>query len=51
LAAAVVLGASSARAADSFVRNGVNVMPRFRKTGISDADLKAPGACLARSRP
>ncbi len=34
-----------------FVRNGVNVMPPFRKTEISDADLKALGAYLARSRP
>jgi len=34
-----------------FVRNGVNVMPPFRKTEISDADLQALGAYLARSRP
>ncbi|MEJ0034644.1 MAG: cytochrome c [Gammaproteobacteria bacterium] len=34
-----------------FVRTGVNVMPPFRKTEISDADLKALGAYLARPRP
>ena len=34
-----------------FVRNGVNVMPPFRKTEISDTDLQALGAYLARSRP
>ena len=33
-----------------FVRTGVNVMPPFRKTEISDADLKALGAYLARPR-
>jgi mono/diheme cytochrome c family protein len=34
----------------SFVRNGVSVMPFFRKTEISDADLDAIAAYLARKR-
>ena len=33
-----------------FVRHGVTVMPFFRKTEISDADLDAIGAYLARRR-
>lgn len=33
-----------------FVRHGINVMPPFRKTEISDADLKALGAYLSRNR-
>jgi len=33
-----------------FVRHGVTIMPFFRKTEISDADLDAIGAYLARSR-
>ena len=33
-----------------FVRHGVTVMPFFRKTEISDADLDAIGAYLARTR-
>lgn len=31
----------------SFVRSGVSIMPFFRKTEISDADLDALGAYLA----
>ena len=31
------------------VRQGVSVMPQFRKTEISDADLEALAAYLARS--
>lgn len=34
----------------AFVRNGVSIMPPFRKTEISDADLDALGAYLARKR-
>ena len=33
-----------------FVRKGVSVMPFFRKTEISDADLDALGAYLSRKR-
>lgn len=33
-----------------FVRNGVSVMPFFRKTEISDEDLKAISAYLTRPR-
>ncbi len=33
-----------------FVRHGVTIMPFFRKTEISDADLDAIGAYLARKR-
>lgn len=33
-----------------FVRHGVTIMPFFRKTEISDADLDALGAYLARAR-
>jgi (+)-pinoresinol hydroxylase len=33
-----------------FVRKGVSVMPFFRKTEISDADLDALGAYLSRRR-
>jgi mono/diheme cytochrome c family protein len=33
-----------------FVRKGVSVMPFFRKTEISDADLDALAAYLARTR-
>jgi mono/diheme cytochrome c family protein len=31
----------------AFVRNGVNSMPFFRKTEVSDADLKAVGEYLS----
>jgi len=34
----------------TFVRRGVNAMPPFRKTEISDADLKALSAYLTRPR-
>jgi len=34
-----------------YVRNGVSVMPFFRKTEISDEDLKALSAYLARRAP
>ncbi len=34
-----------------FVRNGVSVMPFFRKTEISDEELAAIGAYLSRPRP
>ena len=33
----------------TFVRHGVSIMPFFRKTEISDADLDALGAYLARN--
>jgi mono/diheme cytochrome c family protein len=33
-----------------YVRHGVSIMPFFRKTEISDADLDAIGAYLARQR-
>jgi mono/diheme cytochrome c family protein len=33
-----------------FVRNGINVMPPFRKTEITDAELNALAAYLARSK-
>jgi mono/diheme cytochrome c family protein len=32
------------------VRNGVSVMPRFRKTEISDAELEAVAAYLTRKK-
>ncbi len=32
-----------------YVRNGVSVMPRFRKTELSDADLEALSAYLTRN--
>ena len=32
-----------------FVRHGVSIMPFFRKTEVSDADLDAIGAYLART--
>jgi (+)-pinoresinol hydroxylase len=35
----------------TFVRNGVSIMPFFRKTEISDADLDALAAYLARNTP
>jgi mono/diheme cytochrome c family protein len=35
---------------ETFVRRGVSVMPPFRKTEISDADLAALAAYLARKR-
>jgi mono/diheme cytochrome c family protein len=35
----------------TFVRNGVSVMPPFRKTEISDADLAALAAYLAPKTP
>jgi mono/diheme cytochrome c family protein len=35
---------------ETFVRRGVSVMPPFRKTEISDADLAALAAYLARQR-
>jgi mono/diheme cytochrome c family protein len=34
----------------AFVRNGVSIMPFFRKTEISDADLDALGAYLSHQR-
>lgn len=34
-----------------FVRHGASIMPFFRKTEISDADLDALAACLARHKP
>jgi len=34
-----------------FVRNGVSIMPFFRKTEISDAELDALSAYLARNLP
>jgi len=34
-----------------FVRNGISVMPFFRKTEINDADLSALGAYLSRNNP
>ncbi len=33
-----------------YVRHGVSIMPFFRKTEISDADLDAIGAYVARAR-
>jgi mono/diheme cytochrome c family protein len=33
----------------TFVRNGVSIMPFFRKTEISDADLDAIAAYLTRN--
>lgn len=39
----------TAAAVSSAVRNGVYVMPRFRKTEISDADLSALTAFVTRS--
>lgn len=38
------------RVTETFVRKGVSVMPPFRKTEISDADLAALAAYLARKR-
>lgn len=35
----------------TFVRNGVSIMPFFRKTEISDADLEDLAAYLARNTP
>lgn len=35
----------------TFVRHGVSIMPFFRKTEISDADLDALAAYLARNTP
>jgi mono/diheme cytochrome c family protein len=32
-----------------YVRNGINVMPFFRKTEVSDKDLEALGAYLSRN--
>ena len=34
-----------------FVRNGISVMPFYRKTEISDPDLAALGAYLSRNNP
>lgn len=34
-----------------FVRNGISIMPFFRKTEISDADLADMGAYLSRNTP
>jgi len=34
-----------------FVRNGVSIMPFFRKTEISDAELEALAAYLSRNLP
>jgi (+)-pinoresinol hydroxylase len=36
---------------DVFVRNGISIMPPFRKTEIDDADLSALGAYLSRNNP
>ncbi|KAI5911932.1 MAG: c-type cytochrome [Aromatoleum sp.] len=36
---------------EAFVRNGISVMPFFRKTEISDAELDALGAYLSRNNP
>ncbi len=35
----------------TIVRQGVSFMPQFRKTEISDADLDALAAYLARAEP
>jgi len=35
----------------AIVRNGINSMPFFRPTEVSDADLAALGAYLSRKRP
>lgn len=35
----------------AFVRNGISVMPFFRKVEISDAELDALGAYLSRNNP
>jgi len=35
----------------TIVRQGVSFMPQFRKTEISDAELEAMAAYLARTRP
>ncbi|RPI60853.1 MAG: cytochrome c, partial [Lysobacterales bacterium] len=35
----------------AIVRQGVSFMPQFRKTEISDADLEALAAYLARNNP
>lgn len=35
----------------AFVRNGISVMPFFRKTEINDAELDALGAWLSRNNP
>ena len=34
-----------------FVRNGVSIMPQFRKTEVDDADLAAISAYLMRNNP
>jgi mono/diheme cytochrome c family protein len=34
-----------------FVRNGISVMPFYRKTEINDAELAALGAYLSRNNP
>lgn len=34
-----------------FVRNGISVMPFYRRTEISDADLSALGAYLSQKNP
>lgn len=34
-----------------FVRHGISVMPFYRRTEISDADLSALGAYLSRNNP
>ncbi len=34
-----------------FLRHGISVMPQFRKTEISDADLDALAQYLARNTP
>ena len=34
-----------------FVRHGVSIMPFFRKTEVSDAELSALGAYLQKRRP
>lgn len=36
---------------ETYVRNGIAVMPFFRKTEISDADLNAIAAYLTRNNP
>ena len=41
----------SATTVKIFVRHGISVMPQFRKTEISDQELDALAAYLARNTP